>query len=185
MEDLLLGLLEDTACEAVKELGEEQCANPTRSTTARRPAHGTRKRAQNQPHLFASDEETVRAVYNKCKELTWPHLKNSTSKSYEEHFTTYLLPAIGDIKVRKLTRMEVARDNMGHAGNTGSITLDVYSKTWWEERVDAVTRVVEAVFTEPDKKEDKGNARQDSNLRRYRPGENWEPFWVPQAFGAD
>ena len=348
----------------------------------------------NQPHLFASDEETVRAVYNKCKELTWPHLKNSTSKSYEEHFTTYLLPAVGDVKVRKLTRMElqahfnslstklspktvklvhatlrtslnqgiawgmldknpavgvklprqrsvkppvllplveirrvletvpeptrsllilivfasmrpgeamalrwkdclpdrivvdervydnefddvkteagerevpldrhgvilgalrvmwernknfrkpedlvfanqkgkpldrhnllhrhlkpvveklslpagvdfrsfrtmhaslmrrmggrleVARDNMGHAGNTGSITLDVYSKTWWEERVDAVTRVVEAVFTEPDKKEEK-NARQDSNLRRYRPGENWEPFWVPQSVGAD
>jgi hypothetical protein len=81
-------------------------------------------------------------------------------------------------------RLEVARDNMGHAGNTGSITLDVYSQTWWEERVDAVTRVVEAVFTEPDKKEEK-NARQDSNLRRYRPGENWEPFWVPQALGAD
>ena len=27
-------------------------------------------------------------------------------------------------------RLEVARDNMGHAGSTGSITLDVYSKTW-------------------------------------------------------
>jgi integrase len=46
-------------------------------------------------------------------------------------------------------RLEVARDNMGHAGSTGSITLDVYSKTWWEERVDAVTRIVEAVFTDP------------------------------------
>ena len=43
-------------------------------------------------------------------------------------------------------RLEVARDNMGHAGSTGSITLDVYSKTWWNERVEAVTRVVEAVF---------------------------------------
>ena len=29
-------------------------------------------------------------------------------------------------------RLEVARDNMGHAGSTGSITLDVYSKSWWE-----------------------------------------------------
>jgi hypothetical protein len=46
-------------------------------------------------------------------------------------------------------RLEVARDNMGHAGGTGSITLDVYSKTWWDERVDAVTKVVEAVFAEP------------------------------------
>jgi len=26
-------------------------------------------------------------------------------------------------------RLEVDRDNMGHAGSTGSITLDVYSKT--------------------------------------------------------
>ena len=47
-------------------------------------------------------------------------------------------------------RLEVARDNMGHSGSTGSITLDVYSKTWWEERVDAVTKVVEAVFAEPE-----------------------------------
>lgn len=348
----------------------------------------------NEPHLFASDEETVRAVYKKCKELTWPHLKNSTTISYEEHFSTYLLPAIGDVKVRKLTRvelqaffnsltpglapksvrlvhatlratlnqgiawgmldknpavgvklprkrsvkppvllplveirrvlevvpeptrsllilivfasmrpgegfalrwldclpdrivvdervydgvfddvkteagerevpldrhgvilgalqvmwernknfrkpedlvfankkgkpldrhnllhrqlkpvvkklglpegvdfrsfrtmhaslmrrmggrLEVARDNMGHSGNTGSITLDVYSKTWWEERVDAVTRVVEAVMTEPGKKEEQ-NAGPDSNLRRYRAGENWEPFWEPQTVGTD
>lgn len=50
------------------------------------------------------------------------------------------------------TRLGVARDSMGHAGSTGSITLDVYSKTWWDERVDAVTRVVEAVFTEPEVK---------------------------------
>jgi hypothetical protein len=27
-------------------------------------------------------------------------------------------------------RFEVAPDNMGHAGGSGSITLDVYSKTW-------------------------------------------------------
>jgi hypothetical protein len=52
----------------------------------------------------------------------------------------------------------VARDNMGHAGSTGSITLDVYSKTWWEERVDAVTRVVEAVMTEPEVKKGDENA---------------------------
>jgi len=61
----------------------------------------------NQPHLFASDEETVRAVYNKCKELTWPHLKNSTRKQYEENFKTYLLPEFGSSKVRKLTTMNI------------------------------------------------------------------------------
>jgi integrase len=52
-------------------------------------------------------------------------------------------------------RLEVARDNMGHAGGSGSITLDVYSRTWWNERVEAVTRVVEAVFAEPDEEERK------------------------------
>ena len=61
----------------------------------------------NQPHLFASDEETVRAVYNKCRELTWPFLKNSTRKSYMEHFKTHLLPELGKCKVRKLTTMKL------------------------------------------------------------------------------
>jgi hypothetical protein len=28
---------------------------------------------------------------------------------------------------------------MGHLGSTGSITLDVYSQTWWTERIEAVT----------------------------------------------
>ena len=54
-------------------------------------------------------------------------------------------------------RLEVARDNMGHAGSTGSITLDVYSKTWWNERVEAVSRVVEAVFAEPDEEGEEEN----------------------------
>lgn len=75
-------------------------------------------------------------------------------------------------------RLEVARDNMGHAGSTGSITLDVYSKTWWEERVDAVTRVVEAVFTEPDKNEPE-NASSQTDLPKRDSHGNWVPFWVP------
>lgn len=61
----------------------------------------------NEPHLFASDEETVQAVYKKCRELTWPQLKNSTRKQYEENFKTYLLPEFGDSKVRKLKTMEL------------------------------------------------------------------------------
>ena len=75
-------------------------------------------------------------------------------------------------------RLEVARDNMGHAGNTGSITLDVYSKTWWDERVEAVTRVVEAVFTEPEA--DAKKASTISMSIATGSGE-WEPFWEPQA----
>jgi integrase len=345
----------------------------------------------NQPHLFASDEETVRAVYNKCKELTWPHLKNSTRKQYEENFKTYLLPEFGSSKVRKLTtmdiqkffntlspslspksirlihgtfraalnqgkvwgmldqnpavgvklprkrpvkptvllsladirrmieaakeptrslielivfasmrpgealalrwkdilrdrivvdervyddefddvktdagkrevpfdkhgvilgavqrmwasnkkfrkpddlvfankvgkpldrhnllhrhvkpaaeklgisttidfrsfrtmhaslmrrfgaRLEVARDNMGHAGSSGSITLDVYSKTWWSERVEAVSRIVEAVFAEPDEKENNTTVTPLKDLPESGKDKEWEPSWEPQA----
>jgi hypothetical protein len=61
----------------------------------------------NEPHLFVSEEETLQAVYDKCLELTWPHLKNSTRKQYVENFKTYLLPEFGDSKVRKLTTMEL------------------------------------------------------------------------------
>jgi hypothetical protein len=49
----------------------------------------------NQPDLFASDEDSLQIVYNNCRELTWPHLKNSTRKQYEENFKTYLLPEFG------------------------------------------------------------------------------------------
>lgn len=345
----------------------------------------------NQPDLFASDEETVRAVYEKCQELTWPHLKNSTRKQYEENFKTYLLPEFGSSKLRKLrtmdiqeyfntlspalspksiqlihgtlraalnqgkawgmldrnpavgvklprkravkppvvlslaeirrmieavkeptkslimlivfasmrpgealalrwkdilrdrivvdervyddefdevktdagkrevpfdkhgvllaavqqmwatnknfrkpddlvfankvgkpldrhnllnrhvkpaaeklglpktidfrsfrtmhaslmrrfgARLEVARDNMGHAGSSGSITLDVYSKTWWSERVEAVSRVVEAVFAEPDEEERKENPVPLKGLPGSGIGLDWEPSWEPQA----
>lgn len=74
-------------------------------------------------------------------------------------------------------RLEVARDNMGHAGSTGSITLDVYSKTWWDEGVDAVTRVVEAVFAEPEGKEKMVIATPLKDLPNGGNGVEWEPFW--------
>jgi len=77
-------------------------------------------------------------------------------------------------------RLEVARDNMGHSGSTGSITLDVYSKTWWNERVDAVSRVVEAVFAEPVEEERKIVAPPEG-LPDGGEGKEWEPFLEPQA----
>ena len=78
-------------------------------------------------------------------------------------------------------RLEVARDNMGHSGSTGSITLDVYSKTWWNERVEAVTRVVEAVFAEQDEEEKKRVVTPLKGLPDDEVGDDWEPFWEPQA----
>jgi hypothetical protein len=80
-------------------------------------------------------------------------------------------------------RLEVARDNMGHSGGSGSITLDVYSKTWWDERVEAVSRVVEAVFAEPDEGE-KINAS-PKGLPLSETAVEWEPFWEPQAIQPD
>ena len=72
---------------------------------------------------------------------------------------------------------------MGHS--ECPTTLEIYSKTWWEERVDAVTRVVEAVMTEPEKKEEKNAVTPPKPLRQRGRDEQWEPFWEPQALGAD
>lgn len=41
-------------------------------------------------------------------------------------------------------RPEVTRDNMGHSEIP--TTLNLYSRTWWDERVNAVSRAVGAVF---------------------------------------
>jgi len=70
---------------------------------------------------------------------------------------------------------------MGHAGNTGSITVDVYSKTWWDERVDAVTRIVEAVLTEPDEEGRKRIVTLLADVDERGDVAEWEPFWEPLA----
>jgi hypothetical protein len=46
-------------------------------------------------------------------------------------------------KLREGVRPEIVRDNMGHANI--DVTQIVFGKSWWEERVDAVTQAVEAV----------------------------------------
>jgi hypothetical protein len=43
-------------------------------------------------------------------------------------------------------RPEVTRDNMGHA--TIDVTQNVCSKTWWEERAEAVSLAVASVWRE-------------------------------------
>jgi integrase len=43
-------------------------------------------------------------------------------------------------------RPEVTRDNMGHA--TIDVTQNVYNKTWWEERVEAVSLAAASVWRE-------------------------------------
>jgi hypothetical protein len=73
---------------------------------------------------------------------------------------------------------------MGHAGSTGSITLDVYSKTWWNERVEAVSRVVEAVFAEPEEDE-RRIVTSPAGLPDRGEGKEWEPFWKPRLLSLD
>lgn len=53
---------------------------------------------------------------------------------------------------------------------------DVYSKSWWEERVDTLTRVVEAVMTEPEEKKEETNNSQPKHLRQAANCHSWVPF---------
>ena len=78
-------------------------------------------------------------------------------------------------------RLEVARDNMGHAGSSGSITLDVNSKTWWNERVEAVSRVVEAVSAGPDEEDNKRIVRPLKDLPNGGIGKERGPYWETQG----
>jgi integrase len=48
------------------------------------------------------------------------------------------------LMLRTGARPEVTRDNMGHANI--DVTQNVYGRSWWEERVEAVTRTIDAVF---------------------------------------
>jgi integrase len=48
------------------------------------------------------------------------------------------------LMLRTGARPEVTRDNMGHANI--DVAQNVYGRSWWEERVQAVTRTIDAVF---------------------------------------
>jgi len=65
-------------------------------------------------------------------------------------------------------------DNMGHANI--DVTQNVYGKSWWEERVDAVTRAVEAVSSATENAE-KAEAKPDQPETF---SEQRVPLWVPQ-----
>lgn len=78
------------------------------------------------------------------------------------------------LMLRAGARPEVVRDNMGHANI--DVTQNVYGKSWWEERVDAVTRAVEAVSAATE------NARK-AEAKPDQPetvNNEWVPLWVPQ-----
>ena len=78
------------------------------------------------------------------------------------------------LMLREGARPEVVRDNMGHANI--DVTQNVYGKSWWEERVDAVTRAVEAVSAATENAQ-KAEAKPD---QPETVNNEWVPLWVPQ-----
>jgi integrase len=77
------------------------------------------------------------------------------------------------LMLREGARPEVVRDNMGHANI--DVTQNVYGKSWWEERVDAVTRAVEAVTAAAQNAEKEAKQDQPETVTN-----EWVPLWVPQ-----
>ena len=77
------------------------------------------------------------------------------------------------LMLRGGARPEVVRDNTGHANI--DVTQNVYGKSWWEERVDAVTRAVEAVTNAAQNAENEAKQNQPESVRN-----EWVPLWVPQ-----
>lgn len=77
------------------------------------------------------------------------------------------------LMLREGARPEVVRDNMGHANI--DVTQNVYGKSWWEERVDAVTRAVEAVSAAAQDAEKEAKKDQPKSVSN-----EWVPLWVPQ-----
>ena len=77
------------------------------------------------------------------------------------------------LMLREGARPEVVRDNMGHANI--DVTQNVYGKSWREERVEAVTRAVEAVVTAAKVVEKEAKQHQPECASN-----EWVPLWVPQ-----
>jgi len=66
-------------------------------------------------------------------------------------------------------RAEVIRDDMGHSEI--DVTQNIYGKSWWEERVDAVPDVVELLMSAKDKHEpETGTEETDSQAMLFTAG---------------
>jgi integrase len=74
--------------------------------------------------------------------------------------------------LREGARPEIVRDNMGHANI--DVTQNVYGKSWWEERVDAVTQAVEAATNAAQNAEKEEKKNQPESVSNE---------WVPPLAG--
>ena len=70
-------------------------------------------------------------------------------------------------------RAEVTRDNMGHSECATS--LEIYSKTWWDERGAAVSAVVDLVMNSDEKEDNGQKQQQDDNQRLMLFSEDGQP----------
>jgi hypothetical protein len=69
---------------------------------------------------------------------------------------------------------KVARDNMGHS--ECPTTLEIYSKTWWDERAAAVSAVVDLVMKSDELNYGaKQNAENSPQMLFLTNSENWRP----------
>jgi hypothetical protein len=70
---------------------------------------------------------------------------------------------------------EVVRDNMGHANI--DVTQNVYGKSWWEERKNAVTSIVDAVFAEESEfREERAEPEAELVATVSSEAEDWVPL---------
>jgi hypothetical protein len=63
----------------------------------------------NQPEALIPARDTVKTLYESCRQLTWKHLKNSTQGQYEFLFKTYILPEWGEVRLKDLRTMDLQK----------------------------------------------------------------------------
>jgi hypothetical protein len=71
-------------------------------------------------------------------------------------------------------RPEVARDNMGHSET--SMTLNGYSRSWWDERISAVANAVAVVVAAPAARPERTETQENAGKQSSE--------WAPSFFGA-
>jgi len=83
--------------------------------------------------------------------------------------------------LRQEDRDEKRRVAVAQRNRTGYLTREemdnVYSESWWDERVNALSRAVAAVFAAPAAQPPEPTEVRENTEKR---SSEWVPFWVPQ-----
>jgi integrase len=89
----------------------------------------------------------------------------------------------GSLMLRIGARAEVVRDNMGHSDV--DVTQNIYGKSWWEERVNAVTLTAAMVWPRHKKNQHRRSRKRRKPSRgqttaKFRTARNGSPFGSPR-----